>query len=535
MIIMRKSTIKKLVVAIIFVVVLVVSFLLYGNITRNNHSNKVSIVKNIINERYDEVVYLGNNYIYAFNKGNNYEYTVFDLNGNKLYGFENKNLLNIVTVSKKYFITKDDEYHLYNDLYEEINKGNNIYSISDYLIYVDGNIINYNNELIYSDVLNIKDYYNEEYFLIDNYFVDKKGKVLLKGYEIIKEKQNNNEIDYFIVKKDNKYYCFFPLLNKIIGDPFDKYFEYEDNIYVVGSNKLYKIVTGGLRKEVKINTDKVKDYKIDIKNIVAENKVLIIKDKYLGLLDIEKNKFHKIVKSKKIDYKIISKNYINIKVGSDNYIYDLNINKIIYSGKNIEDIIMFNNGYKTIKRNGYYFLYDNEDILVLNSDKQILLLDSEIVFGNINKEITLYDDKDYYDGEYITINKKNYFKFKKGKTNHIVSKDLKDKYTSRGYLEYIDETIISLEDNNLVFYNLKTNERKKYNIKKYKIVNEEINKKEIILSNDRNIIILNKKGEVIKKINTRRLEEIYYNKLEGNIIIIERNLIRNKKGVYIAE
>ena len=171
---MSKNFYKKLVITIIFVFVLIVSFLLYGNINRNNHSDKVSIVKNIINERYDEVVYLGNNYIYAFNKGNNYEYTVFDLNGNKLYGFENKNLLNIVTVSKKYFITKDDEYHLYNDLYEEINKGDNIYSISDYLIYVDGNVINYNNEVLFSDVLNIKDYYNEEYFLIDNNFVDKK-------------------------------------------------------------------------------------------------------------------------------------------------------------------------------------------------------------------------------------------------------------------------------------------------------------------------------------------------------------------------
>ena len=196
---------------------------------------------------------------------------------------------------------------------------------------------------------------------------------------------------------------------------------------------------------------------------------------------------------------------------------------------------MFNNGYKTIKRNGYYFLYDTSDILVLNSEKQIISLDSEIVFGNINKEITVYVDNDYYEGEYVTINKKDYYKYKKGNNNYIVSKDLKEKYMSKDYLEYIDETIISLEDNNLIFYNLKTNEKKKYNIKKYKIINEEINKKEIILSNGRNIIIVNKKGEVIKKIKTRRLEEIYYNKLESNIIIIEKNLIRNKKGVYVAE
>lgn len=532
---MSKNFYKKLVITIIFVATLIVSFLLYGNINRNNHSDKVSIVKNIINERYDEVVYSGNNYIYAFNKGNNYEYTVFDLNGNKLYGFENKNLLNIVTVSKKYFITKDDEYHLYNDLYQEINKGDNIYSISDYLIYVDGNVINYNNEVLFSDVLNIKDYYNEEYFLIDNNFVDKKGKVLLKGYEIIKEKQKNNEIDYFIVKKDNKYYCFFPLLNKIIGDSFDKYFEYEKDIYVVTNNKLYKIVKGGLRKEVKINIDKVKGYNVDLKNLVSKNKVLVIKNKYLGILNLDKNKFYKIVKTNKIDYKIIDRNYINIKVDNTNYIYDLNVNKIVYTRKNIEDIIMFNNGYKTVKSNGCYFLYDSKDTLVLNSERQILLLDSEAVTGSINKEITVYDDNNYYDGEYVTINKKSYFKYKNGNNNYIISKDLKEKYISRDYLEYIDETIISLEDNNLVFHNLKTNEKKKYNIKKYKIVNEEINKKEIILSNGRNIIIVNKKGEVIKKINTRRLEEIYYNKLEGNIIIIEKNLIRNKKGVYIAE
>ena len=534
---MKKSTFKKLIVAIIFVTVLIVSFVLFGQINRNNYSDKVSIIKNIIKEKYDDIIYTGDNYIYAYNKKDNYEYSVFDLNGNLLYGFTSNSKLNIKSVSNKYFITKDNKYHLYNDLYEELKSSDKIYPISDYLIYVDGNIINLDGETLFEGVLSIKKYYNNEYFLIDNTFIDKKGKVLLKGYEIVREKQKNNEIDFFIIKKDNKYYCFFPLLNKIIGDSFDKFFEYKDEVYVVSNNKLFKIVKMGLRKEIdfKITEDLDNKYNIKLTNVVSMYKVLVVKKNYIGILNTESGKFTKIVKGKSFKYEIIDNTYINIQVDNNNYIYDMNINKIIYTNKNIDDIVMFNNGYKTIKRHDMYFLYDNNDTLLLNSDKQIILLNSEIIFGKINKNIILYNKNKTYDGEFISINNKEYYKYKTSKKNIIVSKDLKDIYESDNYLEYIDETIISLKGNELIFHNLKTRENKIYNIKNYKIINDQISKKEIILSNNKNIIILNKKGEVLKKIKNRKLEDVYYNKLEKNIIIIEKSILKNKKGVYVAE
>lgn len=534
---MKKYLLKKSIIAIIFVTLLIVSFIVFGQINRNNHSDKVSIVKNIIREKYDEVYYSNDNYIYTLNKNNNYEYTVFDLNGNKLYTFYGNKKLDIISVSNKYFITKDNKYHLYNSLYEELREGDNIYSITNYLVYVDGNIIDTNNEVLFEDVLSIKSYYNNEYLLVDNKFIDKKGKVLLKGYEIVNEKQKNKEIDYFIIKKDNKYYCFFPLLNKIIGDGFDKYFEYENDVYVVSNNKFYKIVKMGLRKEIdfKITEDLEKKYSIRLTNAVGINKVLVVNKNHVGLLDTKSKKFYKIAKGKSFTYNIIDDTYINIKVDNNNYIYDMKINKIIYSNKNIDDIVMFNNGYKTIKRHDMYFLYDNNDILLLNNDKQIILLNSEIRFGKINQNILLFNKNKTYNGNYISINNNNYFKYKTSKNNIIISKDLKDKYESNDYLEYIDEYIIYLDGKNLFFYNLKTKVKIKYYIGKYKIVNDKINKKEIILSNNKNIIILNKKGEVLKKIKNRKLEKAYYNNSEKNIIIIEKSIIKNKKGVYIAE
>ena len=196
---------------------------------------------------------------------------------------------------------------------------------------------------------------------------------------------------------------------------------------------------------------------------------------------------------------------------------------------------MFNNGYKTIKRNNLYFLYDNNDILLLNNEKQIIPINSEVRFGNINKDIVIYDKNNYYDGKYINIDNNYYYKYEKNNKNYIISRDLKTKYESNDYLENIDEYIISLDNKKLFFNNIRNNKKNIYDIKNNKIINDKINKKEIILSNNKKITILNKNGEVIKEIKNKNLDNIYYNNLEGNIIIIEKSIFKNKKGVYIAE
>jgi hypothetical protein len=96
-------------------------------------------VKNIISEKYEDVVYSDNGYLYAYSKD---KYTVFDYNGNKLYSFKDLKS-NLISAYKKYYITYGNGYHLYNSDSEELLSGNNIYGIAtapdQYVVYQNGN------------------------------------------------------------------------------------------------------------------------------------------------------------------------------------------------------------------------------------------------------------------------------------------------------------------------------------------------------------------------------------------------------------
>lgn len=523
---MNKNTIKKIILTIVIFSVLILSLVFFYKITSEKHSDSITIIKKIINEKYENVVYFDDsNCLYGY-KDN--EYDVYDHNGNKLYNFKKTQKLDIATVSKKYFILKDDIYHLYNINQEEIITGNNIYYISDYLIFVDNNIINEKGEILFHNVNNIKSYYKNKYFLVDNYFINEKGKVLLVDYKIIQEKVNDNELDYFIIKKGSKYYCFFPLIDKIIGDGFDKYYEYNGEIYILSNNKIYIIYTNGLRKEVTFTINK-NIYKVDYSNAIRKNEVLAIRDYYLGLLETNTNKFYKIMKAKDFSFTYIDDNHINILVNKKNYVYDIENKKIVYTN-NFDDIIIFDNGYKTIKNKNNYYLLDDKDRRITSSDKQIILLKSKVIIGKVEKDIVLFDNE-FYSGEKISINNKNYYKY----DNYIISYDLKEVYTSDSYINYMKNTIVTLNDNKICFYNLKKNKKYYYDIDDYKIVNKEINKNEIILSNDKNIVVLGEKGNVIKKIKNVKLDSISFNKSKEDIIVIieKDRLFKKYKGAYV--
>lgn len=524
---MSKNTIKKIILTIIILTVLILSLIFFYRITSEDYKRDISIVKKIINERYEDVKYFDNSYLYAYNDN---EYTIFDYNGNKLYVINNKK--DIVSVSKKYYISRDNNYHLYNINSEELASGNNIYGINDYLIFVDNNIVNTKGEVLFYNVKSIEKYYKNKYFVIDNYFINEKGKVLLYDYKVVKEKVIDNEIDYFIVKKDDKYYSFFPLVNSVVGDGFDKYFEYNDKIYIVANNKIYMIYTNGLRKEIKFNINK-NIYNLDYSNAVRKNRVLTIRDYYLGILETDTNKFHKITKTRNYTYKYIDSSHINVSCNDKNYVYDLDNYKIDYIS-NFDNIILFKNKYKTIKKNNMYYLMDDKGQVLNFSDKQIIILDSKIKAGKPNKNIVIFDNNYLYEGQSFIINNKTYYKYEKNNMKYIISSDLKEKYKSKAYLNYMDDTIVELDNNKLYFYNLKTDREYIYDIKNYKIQNDEINKNEIILSDGNNIIILNKKGKIIKKIRNTKIREIKYNKIREAIIIIVEN--NNKKmGAYVLK
>jgi hypothetical protein len=509
----------------------------FYRITSENHSNDVSIVKRIITEKYDDVVYFDDsNYLYAYNQKKQHEYTVFDYNGNKLYEINSENRLNIISVYKKYYITYENEYHLYNSESEEIISGNNIYGISDHLIFVDNNIINIKGEELFKNITNIKAFYNNKYFLVDNYFINQKGKVLLYDYKIITEKVNKNEIDYFIVKKDNKYYCFFPLINNIIGDGFKKYFEYGDKIYIVSNNKVYEISMNGLRKEITFTINKnINKDNINYSNAVRKNRILTFRDYYLGVLETDTNKFHRIAKTRNFSFEFINQDYINIKFNNKNHVYDLNNYKIVYEN-NFDDIVIFNNNYKTIKVDDKYYLLDDKDRRITYSDRQIILLNSKVKIGNIEHDIALFD-KELYPGESIIVNKKLYYKYKHKNIKSIISSDLKEKYDSNLYINYMDDTIVKTDKNRLYFYNKKNNKEYVYSLSDYRIKNKEINKNEIVLSNNKNIIVLNKKAKVVKKISNVKLNSINYIKSKQAIILIVEKSKLNKttKGAYVLK
>ena len=82
---MHKNTIKKIILTIIILSVLILSLMFFYRITSENRRDDISIVKKIISEKYEDVVYSDNGYLYAYSKD---KYTVFDYNGNKLYRFK---------------------------------------------------------------------------------------------------------------------------------------------------------------------------------------------------------------------------------------------------------------------------------------------------------------------------------------------------------------------------------------------------------------------------------------------------------------
>ncbi len=68
-------------------------------------------------------------------------------------------------------------------------------------------------------------------------------------------------------------------------------------------------------------------------------------------------------------------------------------------------------------------------------------------------------------------------------------------------------------------------------------MNDEINKNELILSNNKNIIVLGEKGNTIKKIKNTELKSIEYNKeKEAIILIIEKDKMFKKYiGSYVLK
>ena len=526
---MNKNDIKKIIISIAFIVFLVMFFLLWKNINDNKRIKSISIVKNIVKEKYNSVYYKENSkYIYTLNKENGFIYDVFDLHGNKLYSINSNKELNIIKVMKKYYIIYDQEYRLFNDKNNEIVSGSVIEGINEYLIRIDDRIINYNNEELFKDIHTVTTFSNNKYINLNNYYlINKKGDVIEENVFVNKEIKNNSITDYLIIKKGEKYYTFFISLDKIIGDGFDSYY-IDNNVLIKKDNTIYKIYKTGLRKKINTISNKiVNNYYINDKYLL-ENKLFVTSKKtnYFGVIDLKSNKFTKITKSKINSIKKIDNNNYCISIKNGNIIFNVESNKIVIKKDyDLDNSLVFKNKYITTKSDNKYILYDNKDNIVATSDKQILIK-SKIIAGKVNDEIVLYNikDKSKLLLNKVIVNKNNYYY----DNNKVYDLNF-DLIAKSDLLIFNNNSIVYQKDKKIIIDNRKENKKYYYNlIDGEEVVNNNI-KDIIIIENSNYIKVLDKKGDLLKKIRNKKITNYYISK-NGFIILITS--YDNGKDIY---
>ena len=532
---MNKNDIKKLIFSIVFIVFLILFFLFGKNINDNKKIKKITIVKNIVKEKYDNVYYKKDSkYIYTLNRNNGFSYDIFDLHGNRIYSIHSDKELNIIKIMKKYYILYDKEYYLFNDRNEEIASGSVIEGINEYLIKIDNRIINYKNEVLFNDVYDITTFDNNNYLNINNYYlVNKKGEIIEDNTLVYKEINNNSFTDFLIIKKGNKYYTFFINLDKVIGDGFDSY-NVGKNILIRNNGTIYKIYKTGLRKKyITISNEIINDYIIDKKYILVDKAfVTRKKDNSFGVIDLKTKKYIKITKNQVKSLKKIDKNNYLIK-SNYNILFNIKKNKTIIKTKNsLDNIVLFNNDYKTVKKSDKYILFDKNWKEVYESDKQIII-NKDIIAGKIENEFCYYNinNKTKKILNKALINNNTYFY-----NNGIVYDDKFKKIIKSNMIIFNKNSIMYLDKKKITFDYII--EKKKYTydlLKGEEIVNNNLSDI-ILIESDNYLKILDDKGDILKKIRNRKIVNYYYT--ENGYIIIITSLENDKNiyyGSYIAE
>lgn len=437
-----KNYIKKLIISIVFVMFLIIFFFFGKTINDNRKKDEISLVKSIISEKHKYVNYIDNSkYIYTMDFLDSlYKYTLYDLSGNRLYTIINDKELNIIYMSKKYFITKDNEYRLYDSDYNLITSSKNITAINDYLIKVDNKIIDLNNNVVFDKIESLTLYNDNNNLYINNkYLTDKRGNILLDNIKVKEEIKSNSLTDYLVIEKNNKYYTFFVKVNMIIGDGFDKYIK-NNNLYIKNNRDTYKVYKTGLRKKI---TDKS-----IIKRIFSKKNKNVINHKN-GYKTIKKdNNYYLINKDGKEVFKsnkqIIMYGIKTKNVDKEFIIYNLDTKKEYLSKKiriNKKTYYKMNN---EIVSSNYKEKYKSKDYISFYKNTIIYKKDNKLIFKNLK-------------------NKKEYY-YTLDKNEEIINSDL-------------DKLIIIRQDNDTLLLGLKGNIIKKLKnkkIDKYYKINDKI-------------------------------------------------------------
>ena len=418
---MSKQTIRKLIFTIIFAAVVVVIFLFNYAYKKNKKTETVSMVKQIINEKYDKVGYsLDNKYIYGMNnEGGYYHYDIYDLNGNKHEKFDTTNELNIVTLSEYYYITFDDIYRLYNYSNEELLSSKEMTRLNDYLIKTSNNVVNYKGELLYENVNEVDSYHNSAYFNLDNSkLIDEEGDLIYDNCSVIEEIKNSLITDYLIIRKDNKYYTYFTSVDTTMGSGFDSYYKKDDEVYIYIGYEKSQIYSSGIRStsdEIKFD-DRIKnDYNLEPANIINDELMFVKNNKKnsYGLLNYNSGKYYDVLDSV-ISWKKINDKIYLFKNNDTNVLYNINSKEVVYKSKyDLDNVVYFKNGYKTIKVNDEYILLDDKENKVNSNSEQIIIYNEPVIVGTFDNSVVLLDKDKYIDAEIIKIGKNDYIKYEK--------------------------------------------------------------------------------------------------------------------------
>lgn len=542
---MSKQTIRKLIFTILFAAVVVIIFRFNYVYKKNKKTETVSMVKQIINEKYDKVGYtLDNKYIYGMDvEDGYYHYDVFDLNGNKHEKFDTTNELNIVALSEYYYITYDYLYRLYNYSNEELLSSTEMTRLNDYLIKTSDNVVNYKGELLYDNVDKVDSYHNESFFNIDNKkFIDEEGELIYDNCSVIEEIKNSFITDYLIIKKDGKFYTYFPSVDTTMGSGFDSYYKEDEKVYIYIGFEKNQIYNSGVRNSIKdIEFDKKtkKEYDLNPANIINDDLMFVKNNKKnnYGLLDYNSNKYYFILDNVTEWKKMNNKIYL-FKNDDESVLYNIKTKEVLYkSKKDLSNIIYYKNGYKTIKNEGNYVLLDKDDNEVKTSDKQIVLYNESVVVGVFDNLVEIFNQDNSINGEILNIGNTDYIKYEKDNKKIIQNLYNLKKYSSNDYVENSKYFIMVKDKNVLRIYDLKNDKETSYELgEKENILSLPI-KDSIILGNEKKFSVINSKGKEIKEVKNTKIEDIYYNKNNNKIVVITSDGEENnvKKGSYVCE
>lgn len=491
-------------------------------------------------------------------------------------------------------------------------KNNKKYSTSNELKYLTDNlllmkkqegyeIITKDGKEKYSNIDSAKTFNNDKIVLINanntSVILDNKGEKILEDYTVSKEiKNNDGDTLYLVIKdvKNNLFYYFDIDKKEIIGDNFQNYSEKDDKgnliITKVKNNVLSKFILDKNGNQKKYKEKNTKKYANDIKMLIDsskyyvydnsvykenQNNVFVNKkdDNTFGIYNVKDNKYKKLYDYSKENSNSniteVNKNGIyqisckkdNCKT-NENLVYDLNNMKKVFDIKDnnlsILNYTLYENGYKNVKYNDNnnlkYILYDNNNKKVIDSSKQIIVVDDEISYTNDKTEddILLYSfkknktyNKENEEAKKINISEYTLYKYKTDDKTCILNNEGKKIECTKNdiKLSYSDDLVYYLNDDKIVMINAQNSKKNKYNLEKNEKINDikgdliPLYRNTLFVNNSTNdyIKVVSNTGRVIKKINNAEIISVKQID-KTNVLIFTKNTIDNKDyfGLYLA-